>query len=98
MAVGLRLVSVEVWPPITRLAAQRPFHRKISQQTIHGSGTRSRTRALYRLWVFVTAMPVARERRISRLRAEGLNDLGVVISLAAPSPAVVVQAGKSFSQ
>jgi hypothetical protein len=28
---GLRLVSVEVRPPITRLLAQRPFHHKIDQ-------------------------------------------------------------------
>ncbi len=29
----LRLVSVDVCPPITRLAAQGPFNRKTSQQT-----------------------------------------------------------------
>ncbi len=91
-------MSVEVCPRFTRLLSPRPFHRKIGQQTVHASGARPRIRARRRLWVFVTAMPDARERRTSRLRAEGLNDLGVVISPPAPAPAAVVQAGKSVSQ
>ncbi len=38
MVVGLRLMSVEVWPRFTRLLSPRPFHRQIGQQAVHASG------------------------------------------------------------